>query len=83
MVKNYIDISQSRENLKTLRIGKGYTRKKVSELTGISYSMYNAIERGNRQIGMATALRLADLYGVSLDYIAGRTNIPWQIMDGN
>ena len=37
-------------------------------------SMYSKYERGERPLPLDFAIKLADFYGVSLDYLVGRTN---------
>lgn len=59
--------------LKDLRAEHGYTQAKVCELTGLAPTVYGDIERGTRKMGIHSATLLADLYGVSIDYIVGRT----------
>lgn len=66
---------KSIDAIRKLRESWGISRKAVANATGISYSMYNAIERGERAVGMKTGTRLADFYGVTLDSIMGRTDI--------
>lgn len=58
--------------LKDLRAEHGYTQAKVCELTGLAPTVYGDIERGTRTMGIHSATLLADLYGVSIDYIVGR-----------
>lgn len=50
------------------------TQKEVSELTGFNPSTLSNWEQGAGSIGFEEAFCLADLYGVSLDHLAGR---PW------
>ena len=35
---------------------------------------YRRYESGERELPMEVAVRIADYYGVSLDYLAGRSN---------
>ena len=49
------------------------TQKEVSELTGFNTSTISNWEKGAGSIGFEEAFCLADLYGVSLDFLAGRT----------
>lgn len=39
-----------------------------------SQSLYSKYERGERPLPLDFAIKLADFYGVSLDYLVGRTN---------
>lgn len=49
---------------------------KVAEYLGMSQTGYSKYEIGERDIPTQILIKLADLYGVSVDYLLGRTNIP-------
>ena len=48
---------------------------KIAELLGIRQTVYSRYERGYQTIPVEHLLVLADFYGVSTDYILGRTNV--------
>lgn len=52
------------------------TQQRVAELSGMALSHYRALERGRKLPSLAYAKALADVFDVSLDYLAGRTNNP-------
>ena len=52
------------------------TQKDVSVATGFNTSTISNWEQGAGSIGFEEAFCLADLYGVSLDQLAGRTWSP-------
>lgn len=58
--------------LKEIRKKKGYSRKKIAELMGISVSAYGHWETGVRQPSIQDLIKLADFYEISMDYIVGR-----------
>lgn len=60
------------EILKKIREDKGLTMKEVSAVTGMATSLISDYETGKKAIGMKVAIRFADYYGVSLDYLMGR-----------
>ena len=60
--------------LKDLREDKDLTQKEISEILNISQVAYSYYEIGKRSIPLEILLKLADYYGVSLDYIFFRTN---------
>lgn len=62
------------KRLKTLREERGLSQKAAAESTGINVITLSGYEVGRAEPHMAALVKLADLYGVSLDYIAGRTN---------
>ena len=50
------------------------TQAEISEIIEVSINHYGKYERGETDIPFSKAIKLADYYDVSLDYIAGRTN---------
>ena len=63
-------------NLKHLRKSKGYTQIAVQMKTGIEQALLSKYENGERTPPTETLVRLADFYGVSIDYILCRTEKP-------
>lgn len=57
-----------------LREDKDLTQKEVAALLGTTREQYSRWERGAQEIPFHNAIKLAEYYNVSLDYIAGRTN---------
>ena len=64
------------KRLKDLREDHDLTQKQIADIIGTSQSYYAQYENGHRQITVDRLIILADLYGVSLDYLAGRTDQP-------
>ena len=62
------------ENIRNLRIDNGYTQKEVAQQLGISQNTYSQYEVGVLNYPVDTLMILADFYGVSVDYLLGRTN---------
>ena len=62
------------QRLKDLKEDADLTQKQVSEIIGVSVNHYGKYERGETDIPFEKAIKLAEHYNVSLDYIAGRTN---------
>ena len=52
------------------------TQSELAAYLGTTAQYYGKYEKGERELPFSRAVQLADFYGVSLDYIAGRTNIP-------
>lgn len=59
--------------LRRLRERKGLSRRALSELCGLSKNMIAVYERGEADPSTETICRMADLFGVSADYLLGRT----------
>jgi len=64
------------ERLATLRKERGLTQKQVYTAVGMSMTGYQRYEYGTREPAYQKLLALADFFGVSLDYLAGRTDKP-------
>lgn len=59
--------------LTLLRKERGYSQKKVAEDLDISQALLSHYEKGIRECGLSFVIRVADYYGVSCDYLLGRT----------
>lgn len=64
------------ERLVELRQQRGLTQKQVYEAVKMSPVGYQRYEYGDREPAFQKLLALADFYGVSLDYLCGRTDNP-------
>ncbi len=73
-------ITETRETvseiLRILREQKRYTQKEVAELANIDPTTYAGYENKISTPSLAGLIRIADVYEVSLDYLAGRTENP-------
>ena len=65
-----------KNNLKKLRKEKGLTQISLQMKTGIEQALLSKFENGERIPPTDTLIRLADFYGVSMDYIMCRTENP-------
>ena len=61
-------------NLRKLRKEKGLSQIAVQMQTGIEQALISNYENGERVPPTETLMQLADFYGVSMDYIMGRTD---------
>ena len=61
------------ERLKALRKEKGYTQLQVAVYCDITEKAYQNYELMTREPKLEILVRIADLYGVSLDYLVGRS----------
>ncbi len=60
------------QRLEDLRIDRDLTQQEVADILGCKREVYRRYEKGTRTIPVDFLIRLADYYGVSLDYIVGR-----------
>ena len=63
-----------RLRIRDLREDNDYTQKYIAEYLLCDQSLYSKYERGERPVPLEIMVKLADLYGVSLDYLCGRTD---------
>ena len=64
------------ERLTTLRKQGEKTQNDVSKDLKIALRAYQNYEYGTAEPRLSTLVKLADFYGVSLDYLAGRRDTP-------
>lgn len=64
------------DRLKELRTSRNLTQKQVYEAVGMSAIGYQRYEYGDREPAYQKLIALADYFGVSIDYLVGRTDNP-------
>lgn len=64
------------KRIKDLREDHDLRQIDVAKKLYMQLTQYRRYETGEREIPLNIAIQIADLYGVSLDYLAGRTNNP-------
>lgn len=62
------------DRLKDLRKGTAETQTQLAEATGMTLRQYQRYEHGEQKPGLDNLCALADHFGVTLDYLAGRTD---------
>jgi XRE family transcriptional regulator, regulator of sulfur utilization len=61
------------KSLRRLRTARGWTQRRLSEKSGVSYVVVTKVEQGlTKDPAMSTLVKLADALGVSLDKLVGR-----------
>ena len=60
--------------LKELRKSKNCTQKEIAEKAGVNERSYRKYEAGEADPTTSVIINLSNYYGVSADYILGRTN---------
>ena len=60
--------------IRDLREDRDLKQKEVADYLICDQSLYSKYERGERPLPLELADKLADFYGVSVDYLLGRTN---------
>lgn len=64
------------KRIKELRTKKNYTQSKLSSLLGVSRSAVSMWEIGSSEPDTETISKMAELFGVSTDYLLGREEKP-------
>ena len=65
-----------KNRLRGLRKGKDLNQTQIAAVLRISQRGYSKYETGENDIPTQVLLRLADFYGVSVDYLLGRDETP-------
>ena len=70
-------MSKGNKMLFDARKQKGYSRKKLAQLSGVSQSSIKCYETGVRNPKIESLRKLAFCLNVSVDYLAGMSDVPW------
>ena len=62
------------ERIKELRLEKNLTQTQLGEIIGVKHFSIYSYEKGRACPEMKGLVALADYFGVSMDYLAGRTD---------
>ena len=65
------------ERLKKLRKEHEYTQDFLADYLNVTIPAIGYYEKGTNEPPLQTLIKLADLYQVSLDWLAGRTNVKY------
>jgi len=60
------------KRIRDLREDGDKTQKEIAAFLNMQPTVYQRYERGEREIPLWAAIKLADYYGVTLDYLVGR-----------
>jgi len=63
------------ETIRNLRIDRDLTQQQVAEYLHIKQNTYSQYEVGILHYPVEVIVKLADFYGVSTDYLLGRTDV--------
>ncbi|MBQ8927072.1 MAG: helix-turn-helix transcriptional regulator [Oscillospiraceae bacterium] len=62
--------------IRDLREDADKTQSDLAAYLGTTAQYYGKYELGERELPFSRAIELSDFYGVTLDYLAGRTSFP-------
>lgn len=61
------------KRVRDLREDHDKTQKEIAAYLNMQTTVYQRYERGERELPLWAAIKLADLYKVTLDYLVGRS----------
>ena len=61
------------KRVRDLREDHDKTQREIAEKLNMQLTVYQRYERGERELPLWAAIKLADYYKVSLDYLVGRS----------
>ena len=61
------------KNLKKLRLEKGISQQQLADVVLVSQQSINKYENHHIEPDIETLIKIADYFGVSVDYLIGRT----------
>ncbi len=64
------------KNLRSIREDKDIKQKDIAQVLNVSQNTYSQYETGVISLTAEVLLKLADYYGVSIDYLLDRTDDP-------
>ena len=62
-------------NIRSLREDNDYKQKELAAVLNVSQNTYSQYENGVIELTAETLIKLADFYGVSVDYLLGRSEM--------
>ncbi|MBQ8747391.1 MAG: helix-turn-helix transcriptional regulator [Clostridia bacterium] len=62
------------KRVRDLREDHDKTQKEIAAILNMQITVYQRYERGERELPLWAAIKLADYYHVTLDYLVGRTD---------
>lgn len=71
------------ENLRVIREDRGYTQKQIAEILETTQQYYSDYENGKRDIPIRVYITLSNFYNVSIDYLAGQSDLPVPLNGSN
>ena len=74
MLYSFPGVKMMYPRLRDLREDNDMTQAALAKLLGMSQTGYSKYETGENDVPTQILIKLADLYGTSVDYLLGRTD---------
>lgn len=65
------------DRIKSLRKSKGYNMRQMASALNLPYTTYVNYEKGAREPNSEQLILISKYFGVSIDYLMGRTDVPF------
>lgn len=63
------------QRVRDLREDRDKTQREIAAVLNMQLTVYQRYERGERELPLWAAIKLADYYRVTLDYLVGRAEM--------
>ncbi|MBE6620313.1 MAG: helix-turn-helix transcriptional regulator [Ruminococcaceae bacterium] len=63
------------QRVRDLREDRDKTQREIASMLNMQLTVYQRYERGERELPLWAAIKLADYYRVTLDYLVGRAEM--------
>ncbi|MDX8367824.1 helix-turn-helix transcriptional regulator [Cytobacillus sp. IB215665] len=78
-----MDYEKIGKHIRAARVAKNLTLEDVGEMLGMNYSSVGKMERGERRPTLDTIEQLSIIFGVTIDYLLGKSDEPKLTADQN
>lgn len=78
---NFSEVRKMYRRIRDLREDKDLNQTQVARILGMSQTGYSKYETGENDLPTSVLIKLADFYGVSIDYILNQTDNPKRNME--
>ena len=78
---NFFEVRKMYRRIRDLREDKDLNQTQVARILGMSQTGYSKYETGENDLPTSVLIKLAEFYGVSIDYILNQTDNPKRNME--
>ena len=78
---NFFEVRKMFRRIRDLREDRDLNQTQVARILGMSQTGYSKYETGENDLPTSVLIRLAEFYGVSIDYILNQTDNPKRNME--
>lgn len=78
---NFSEVRKMYRRIRDLREDRDLNQTQVARILGMSQTGYSKYETGENDLPTSVLIKLADFYGVSIDYILNQTDNPKRNME--